>query len=268
MRGICFIGAGKMATAIAGGMVRKNIKTEIHTYDPFAAAAEQFCKLTGGTAHPSPVAALEHADVILLAVKPQYLTEAVAAFRDAIGDRLVISIVAGATIASLEALTGTKRIVRVMPNTPALVGEGMSCIAASEAVPETDLAETETLLSAVGLCRRVSEKQLDAVTGLSGSGPAFVLEFIQALADGGVYAGLPRATAIELAVQTVLGSAKMARDAKTPIGELRDAVISPAGTTSRGVMELAKGAFSATVAQAVAAAADRSAELGALSAEK
>ena len=268
MRGICFIGAGKMATAIAGGMVRKNIKTEIHTFDPFAAAAEQFCKLTGGTAHPSPVAALEHADVILLAVKPQYLTEAVAAFREAIGERLVISIVAGATIASLEALTGTRRIVRVMPNTPALVGEGMSCIAASEAVPETDLAETETLLSAVGLCRRVSEKQLDAVTGLSGSGPAFVLEFIQALADGGVYAGLPRATAIELAVQTVLGSAKMARDAKTPIGELRDAVISPAGTTSRGVMELAKGAFAATVAQAVAAAADRSAELGALSAEK
>ncbi len=268
MRGICFIGAGKMATAIAGGMVRKNIKTEIHTFDPFAAAAEQFCKLTGGTAHPSPVEALEHADVILLAVKPQYLTEAVAAFREAIGDRLVISIVAGATIASLEALTGTRRIVRVMPNTPALVGEGMSCIAASEAVPEADLAETETLLSAVGLCRRVSEKQLDAVTGLSGSGPAFVLEFIQALADGGVYAGLPRATAIELAVQTVLGSAKMARDAKTPIGELRDAVISPAGTTSRGVMELAKGAFSATVAQAVAAAADRSAELGALSAEK
>ena len=257
-----------MATAIAGGMVRKNIKTEIHTFDPFAAAAEQFCKLTGGTAHPSPVAALEYADVILLAVKPQYLTEAVAAFREAIGERLVISIVAGATIASLEALTGTRRIVRVMPNTPALVGEGMSCIAASEAVPETDLAETETLLSAVGLCRRVSEKQLDAVTGLSGSGPAFVLEFIQALADGGVYAGLPRATAIELAVQTVLGSAKMARDAKTPIGELRDAVISPAGTTSRGVMELAKGAFSATVAQAVAAAADRSAELGALSAEK
>lgn len=268
MRGICFIGAGKMATAVAGGMVRKNIKTEIHTFDPFAAAAEQFCKLTGGTAHPSPVAALEHADVILLAVKPQYLTEAVAAFREAIGERLVISIVAGATIASLEALTGTRRIVRVMPNTPALVGEGMSCIAASVAVPETDLAETETLLSAVGLCRRVSEKQLDAVTGLSGSGPAFVLEFIQALADGGVYAGLPRATAIELAVQTVLGSAKMARDAKTPIGELRDAVISPAGTTSRGVMELAKGAFSATVAQAVAAAADRSAELGALSAEK
>lgn len=268
MRGICFIGAGKMATAIAGGMVRNNIRTEIHAFDPSAAAAEQFCKATGGTAHPSPAAALEHADAILLAVKPQYLAEAVAAFKDSIGNRLVISIVAGASIASLEALTGTRRIVRVMPNTPALVGEGMSCIAASAAVAEADLAETETLLSAVGLCRRVDEKQLDAVTGLSGSGPAFVLEFIQALADGGVYAGLPRTAAIELAVQTVLGSAKMARDAETSIGELRDAVISPAGTTSRGVMELAKGAFAATVAQAVIAAADRSAELGALTAKQ
>ena len=248
MRGICFIGAGKMATAIAGGMVRKNIKTEIHTFDPLPAAAEQFCRTCAGKAFPSPAAALEDTDAVLLAVKPQYLTGAVEAIRDAIGGRLVISIVAGATIAALEALTGTKRIVRVMPNTPALVGEGMSCIAASPSVSEEDLAEAETLLSAVGLCRRVGENQLDAVTGLSGSGPAFVLEFIQALADGGVYAGLPRATAID--------------------GELRDAVISPAGTTSRGVMALAEGAFAAAVARAVVSAADRSAELGALAAKQ
>ena len=112
MRGICFIGAGKMATAIAGGMVRKNIKTEIHTFDPLPAAAEQFCKTCEGTAFSSPVAALENTDAVLLAVKPQYLTGAVEAIRDAIGGRLVISIVAGATIAALEALTGTKRIVR------------------------------------------------------------------------------------------------------------------------------------------------------------
>lgn len=109
MRGICFIGAGKMATAIAGGMVRKNIKTEIHTFDPLPAAAEQFCKTCGGTAFSSPVAALENTDAVLLAVKPQYLTGAVEAIRVAIGNRLVISIVAGATIAALEALTGTKR---------------------------------------------------------------------------------------------------------------------------------------------------------------
>ena len=194
-------------------------------------------------------------------------SDRVNAFREEIGDRLVVSIVAGATIASLEKLTGTKRIVRVMPNTPALVGEGMSCIAATSAVQESDLAEVETLLSSVGLCRRVAEKQLDAVTGLSGSGPAFVLEFIMALADGGVYAGLSRDAALELAIQTVLGSAKLARESGTPVGELRDAVISPAGTTSRGVMELAKGAFSATVVSAVVAAADRSAELGAIAAK-
>lgn len=268
MQGICFIGAGKMATAIAGGMVRKKLGWEIHAFDPSAAASEHFREATGGKICSSPVEALEGAEVILLAVKPQYLTEAVRAFRETIGDRLVISIVAGVTISSLENLTGTKRVIRVMPNTPALVGEGMSCIAARSCVEEKDLAKAETLLSAVGVCRRVEEKQLDAVTGLSGSGPAFVLEFIQALADGGVYAGLPRESALELAVQTVLGSAKLAREAGTPVGVLRDAVISPAGTTSRGVMELAKGRFAATVAQAVIAAADRSAELGAAAAKQ
>ena len=268
MQGICFIGAGKMATAIASGLVRKEIGAQIHTYDPAVKAAEQFCRKTGGTAYPSPKAALAGTDIVLLAVKPQYLAEAVNAFREEIGDRLVVSIVAGATIAGLEALTGTKRIVRVMPNTPALVGEGMSCIAASSAVAEEELAAVETLLSSVGLCRRVEEKQLDAVTGLSGSGPAFVLEFIMALADGGVYAGLSRDAALELAIQTVLGSAKLARESGTPVGELRDAVISPVGTTSRGVMELAKGAFAAAVVSAVVSAAERSAELGALAAGK
>ena len=263
MRGICFIGAGKMATAIAGGMVRKNIKTEIHTFDPLPAAAEQFCRTCGGKAFPSPAAALENTDAVLLAVKPQYLTGAVEAIRDAIGGRLVISIVAGATIAALEALTGTKRIVRVMPNTPALVGEGMSCIAASPSVSEEDLAEAETLLSAVGLCRRVGENQLDAVTGLSGSGPAYVLEFIMALADGGVYAGLPRDAAIELAAQTVFGSALMVlKRGKEHPAVLRDAVISPGGTTARGVAALDEGAFRSTVMKAVVAAAERSAELG------
>ena len=162
MQGICFIGAGKMATAIATGLVRKNIGAPIHTYDPAEKAAEQFCRKSGGTAYPSPKEALKETGIVLLAVKPQYLTEAVNAFREEIGDRLVVSIVAGATIASLEKLTGTKRIVRVMPNTPALVGEGMSCIAATSAVQESDLAEVETLLSSAsnafprslhGVCR-------------------------------------------------------------------------------------------------------------------
>lgn len=268
MKGICFIGAGKMAGAIAGGMVRKNMDREIYAFDPSATAAEHFRDVTGGTICASAAEALEKADTVLLAVKPQYLAEAVAPIRERIGGRLVISIVAGVTIDFLESLTGTGRVIRVMPNTPALVGEGMSCIAAHPGVAEEDLAEAEALLSAVGLCRRVEEKQLDAVTGLSGSGPAFVLEFIQALADGGVYAGLARDVATELAIQTVLGSAKMARETCSPIGVLRDAVISPGGTTSRGVMELAKGRFAATTAQAVIAAADRSTELGAAAAKK
>ena len=268
MKGICFIGAGKMATAIAAGLVRKKMQYTIHAYDLNPKAAQSFAETTGGTVYDSPVKALENAEIILLAVKPQHLADAVAAFRDQIGDRLVISIVAGVPIASLQKLTNSSRIVRVMPNTPALVGEGMSCIAPAPGASAEDADTVASLLSSVGLCRRVAENQLDAVTGLSGSGPAFVLEFIMALADGGVYAGLARDAALELAIQTVLGSAKLARDAGKPIGELRDAVISPAGTTGRGCMELAKGAFAATTAQAVIKAAERSAELGKLSSGK
>lgn len=268
MQGICFIGAGKMATAIATGLVRKKMPYTLHAYDSNPRAAEAFTETTGGIIYDSPSAAIQDAEIILLAVKPQHLVEAVAAFRAQIGNRLIVSIVAGVSIASLQQITGSGRIVRVMPNTPALVGEGMSCIASAPHVSEEDVKTVAELLSSVGLCRQVAESQLDAVTGLSGSGPAFVLEFIMALADGGVYAGLPRDAALDLAIQTVLGSAKLAREAKNPIGDLRDAVISPAGTTGRGCLELAKGAFSATVAQAVIKAAERSAELGALTAKK
>ena len=269
---IGFIGLGNMAQAMIGGVLRNHLAVpeEIYGSAKTAETESKVHEMFGITVTGDNLETARQAELLILAVKPQFLEKVIGQISDIdLTGKTILSIAAGKSLAWLEEqFCAPLPFVRAMPNTPALVGEGMSCIAASEAVPEADLAETETLLSAVGLCRRVSEKQLDAVTGLSGSGPAFVLEFIQALADGGVYAGLPRATAIELAVQTVLGSAKMARDAKTPIGELRDAVISPAGTTSRGVMELAKGAFSATVAQAVAAAADRSAELGALSAEK
>ena len=170
---------------------------------------------------------------------------------------------ADGTAALTQLSGGIGRIIRVMPNTPALVGEGMSCFCGAAGATEDDMKKAGEILSSFGLCRKVPESMLDAVTGLSGSGPAYVLEFIMALADGGVYAGLPRDAAIELAAQTVFGSALMVlKRGKEHPAVLRDAVISPGGTTARGVAALDEGAFRSTVMKAVVAAAERSAELG------
>jgi pyrroline-5-carboxylate reductase len=149
-----------------------------------------------------------------------------------------------------------------MPNTPALIGQGMIALAASAEVPENRIAELEKILKAAGEVDRVEERYLDAVTGLSGSGPAFVYLFIEALADGGVRAGLPRDKALRYAAQTVLGSAAMVKETGKHPGELKDMVTSPAGTTIAGVAALEKGAFRGTVLGAVEAAWRRAAELG------
>ena len=261
MQSICFIGAGKMAAAIAAGLVRQNAGFEIKAYDPSAAAAVHFQKCCGGKVYGELKEALD-AEIVLLAVKPQHLAEAVQELPPLIGDKLVLSIVAGVTIEKLSELTGTKRIVRIMPNTPALVGEGMSCLAPAAGLSEKDIETARQIFQSVGKVQVLTESLLDAVTGLSGSGPAFVLEFIMALADGGVYAGLPRAAAVELAAQTVYGAAKLAMESERPLGALRDDVRSPGGTTSRGCMALAENGVSAGVAKAVIKAAERSKELG------
>lgn len=261
MRSICFIGAGKMASAIAAGLVRQNTGFEIKAYDPSKIAADHFKSVCGGTICENLEDALD-ADIILLAVKPQHLANAVEKLPAMIGEKLVLSIVAGVTLEKLSELTGTKRLIRIMPNTPALVGEGMSCLSPASGLAEEDTATAVQIFQSVGKVQVLPETLLDAVTGLSGSGPAFVLEFIMALADGGVYSGLPRAAAIELAAQTVYGAAKLAMESERPIGALRDDVISPGGTTSRGCMALAESGFAAGVAKAVIKAAERSAELG------
>ncbi len=268
MKSICFIGAGKMATAIASGLHKSAGKIAICAYDPSAEAAKLFTERCGGSVLGTPAAALKKAEVVLIAVKPQYLASAMTEIRGKLAGKPVISIVAGATLATLEKLSGTDRLVRVMPNTPALVGEGMACLAPGKGAKPEDLACAEQIFKTVGRVRTVPESQLDAVTGLSGSAPAFVLEFIMGLADGGVYSGLPRAAALELAAQTVLGSAKLMLATGRHPAELRDDVVSPGGTTARGVMALQEGAFRAVTAKAVIRAAERSAELGALAAKK
>lgn len=264
MSKLLFIGAGKMATAIAGGIVKANVfsPAEMAAFDISSEAAAAFTAATGVPCEADMAAALENAEKVLIAVKPQYLASALAPLKGKFEDKLILSIVAGVTIETLSALTGSSRIIRIMPNTPALVGKGAAAYAGSEAASSADLEFASGIFNAAGIGVQVPEKLLDAVTGLSGSGPAYVFEFIQALADGGVAEGLPRDTALRLAAQTVLGAAAMVLETGTHPAVLKDQVTSPGGTTSRGLEKLAEKGFSGTVLQAVRAASARSAELG------
>lgn len=260
-----FIGAGKMATAIGKGlMTAAGQQWKAAACDPSEKAREHFSAVTGIPCFKTIAEAVKDADVVLLAVKPQYAKEALEEAAPLLNGALLISIAAGLPLEKLSTMAKTERVIRVMPNTPALAGEGMSCFAPGKAAAPEDIACAEMILSSFGRCRQVPEKLMDAVTGLSGSGPAYVFEFIMALADGGVYEGLPRDVALELAAQTVYGSAKMVLAGTDSPAALRDAVISPAGTTARGVAALDEGAFRSTVVKAVIAGAERSAELGKL----
>ena len=262
---IALIGAGKMATAIARGLMNANgSQWQVAACDPSEKARENFTKTTSFPCFKTIAEALDGADAVLLAVKPQYAAEALKEAAPLLANVLLISIAAGLSINKLSVMAKTTRIIRVMPNTPALAGEGMSCFSPGKTVSAEDIIWAKSILEAIGRCRQVPEKFMDAVTGLSGSGPAYVFEFIMALADGGVYEGLPRDLALELAAQTVYGSAKMVLESTESPAVLRDAVISPAGTTARGVAKLDEGAFRSTVVKAVIAAAERSAELGKL----
>ena len=264
MSKLLFIGAGKMASAIAGGIVASKVYSahEMAAFDINPDAASAFTAATGVPCLSDITAALADAEKVLIAVKPQYLESALAPLWGQFGGKLVISIVAGVTLEKLSALTGTEKIVRVMPNTPALVSKGAAAFAGSAKATEEDLKFVSDIFNAAGIGLQVPEKLLDAVTGLSGSGPAYVFEFIQALADGGVAEGLPRDTALQLAAQTVLGAAAMVLETNTHPAVLKDQVTSPGGTTSRGLEKLAEKGFSGIVMQAVRAASARSAELG------
>ena len=265
MKKIFFIGSGKMATAIAGGLVSaKTFQTsEMGAFDPDKNAAEAFYQTTGIRVETdSPATGISGAEIILVAVKPQIIASALNPYQELLKGKLIISIAAGISIAALQEITGCQRIIRVMPNTPALVKMGASGYALSPDCTDKDEAVAQTILSSIGIALKQKESDLDAVTALSGSGPAYVFEFIQALADGGVAEGLTRDTALMLAVQTVAGAAEMVRQTGEHPAVLKDKVTSPAGTTSRALEELATRGFSGTVIKAVRAAATRSRELG------
>jgi pyrroline-5-carboxylate reductase len=263
---IGFLGAGKMATALAKGFLQAKILSsrELFAADPVAAAREHFAAETGAGTFATNLETARHATVLILATKPDQAPAALGEIAEAFGpDHLLISIAAGVTLAKLEAaLPAGARVIRVMPNTPALVGAGAAGFSLGKNATPADGALAQRLLSAVGLAMQVKESLLDAVTGLSGSGPAYVYQFIEALSDGGVAAGLPRDVATRLAAQTVLGGARMVLETGQHPGALKDQVTSPGGTTIEGLHELEKGKLRATVMSAVRAATEKSKKLG------
>ena len=206
----------------------------------------------------------EHSLVLLLAIKPQVLDVVAADLNQGQVDykSLVISILAGVPLSKLSTVFPHQPIIRVMPNTPAIIGAGITAIAAGENVQPKQIETAKSIFAAVGQVVEVPEYQMDAVTGLSGSGPAFVAITIEALADGGVAAGLPRAIAQQLAIQTVLGTAKLLQESKLHPAQLKDRVTSPGGTTIAGVAELESNGFRSALIEAVFAAYQRSQELG------
>lgn len=261
-----FVGAGQMASALAKAWATAGLLNVEKSWasDPYPAARTKFTELTGVRSFPN-VAAVSDVALVVLATKPQHLSVAMSEIRpNLIADRhLVISIAAGVTLKSLaDGLGANVRIVRVMPNTPCLVGASASGYAAASAAKPEDAALVGQLFSAVGKAFPVPEHLLDAVTGLSGSGPAFVYVMIEALADGGVRMGLPRDVALALAAQTVLGSARMVLETGQHPGVLKDAVASPGGTTIAGLHALERAGVRAGLMDAVEAATKRAQELG------
>ena len=255
-----------MAAALAKGFVNAGLVSpdSLIGSDPVPAGREAFSRSVGCETTDSNADVLGKAKVVFLAFKPHQLDEATEAVRDQFDEsHLVISILAGVRLAKLDAACGGRtRLVRVMPNTPALVGEGACGYALGQAATTEDGELVKRLLSAVGVAYEVNESLIDAVTGLSGSGPAYGYMIIEALSDGGVAAGLPRDISTRLAAQTMLGAAKMVLETGKHPGELKDMVCSPGGTTIEGVHELEEGGVRSALINAVRAATERAVELG------
>ncbi|MDY0166727.1 MAG: pyrroline-5-carboxylate reductase [Thermoguttaceae bacterium] len=261
-----FIGAGQMATALGMGFVKAGLvpPANLCASDPAEAALARFAQATGAATFADNSAVLQRSEVVFLAVKPQQMAAVAAEVAPGLRpEQLVVSIAAGVRLASLQSTLGAKaKLVRVMPNTPCLVGKGACGFCLGDHANADDGQLVGRLLGAVGVAYQVDEKLLDAVTGLSGSGPAFVYMVIEALSDGGVRMGLPRNVATALAAQTVLGAAQVVLETGEHTGVLRDRVTSPGGTTIAGIQALEDYGLRAALMAAVEAATERSIELG------
>lgn len=256
-----------MGTALIQGAIRAGVvaAAEVIGCDPYQKSRESFAQATGAKVTASVAELAADGEVLLLCTKPLDVAAALAdaAEKAAGAPRLVISIAAGVTLAALEAAVSDNfRIIRAMPNTPALVGHGAAGYCLGSRATPADAATAQALLGAVGLAVEVPERLMDAVTGLSGSGPAYIYVVIEALADGGVRAGIPRADALRLAAQTVLGSAAMVLETGEHPAVLKDMVTSPGGTTIAGLAALERCGLRSALIEAVGAAVQRAAELG------
>lgn len=260
-----FLGGGQMATAIARGIVDAGLALpeQIAFCDPNAKQAERLqTQFVGAAILPAANHLFDHCDRIVLAVKPQVLEQiAMSLSAHVQPHHLLVSIAAGIPLSKLTQWFRTERIARVMPNTPCQSLQGASGIAFGHGLTEEDKRWCDQVFRSVGTVVHVTDDQLHAVTGVSGSGPAYVLMMIEALSDGGVAAGLSREVALQLAAQTVLGAAAMVQSTGVHPAILREQVTSPAGTTIAAIQALEKGAFRSTVIQAVLAATARSKEL-------
>jgi len=264
---IGFIGAGQMARALAKGLVHSGLfePQDVWASDPSADACEAFSALLpDATVGTDNLKLVSECQTVILAVKPQHIENVVVAIDPAVDDsHLVISIAAGIRLAWLAAqLSHGGRLVRVMPNTPCLVGQGASGYALGRGATEKDAQFLDRLLTSVGLAFCVGEEQLDAVTALSGSGPAFFCAFLEALAAGGVTCGLPEDSAATLALQTMRGTAAYLQETSVTPAELIERVSSPGGTTVAGLTKLHEGNLQSLLQATVQSAAERSAELG------
>lgn len=260
------IGAGKIGSAIARGVIHAGLvaKEQVMTSDISESLRDSAARDLGIRTTASNLDLCDFADIVILAVKPQAVDAVSREIARRLGaSKLLVSVAAGVPLARIEAqMEPAARVVRVMPNLPCVVGVGAAGYAGGAHATTADLEKVGAILNSFGIGMAVEEKCLDAVTGLSGSGPAYVFLFIEALADGGVQVGLTREVAVKLAMQTVYGAARLALESAKHLGELKDEVASPGGTTIAGIYALEQNAFRGTVMDAVVSATKRSRELG------
>lgn len=262
---ISFIGGGNMATAFIGGLLKQGFDAgDFHVIDPYAPGREKLTREFGVAASPAVTDTALLCDVIVMAVKPQQMREACASVAPHLKDQLVLSIAAGIRLPDLSRwLNGYRRVLRTMPNTPALIGAGITAMYADQAVDGAGRAAAERILAAVGRAVWVAEEALlDPVTAVSGSGPAYVFYFLEAMQEAGTELGLPEATVRELALETFIGAARLASQSPETFATLRERVTSKGGTTAAALQVMNQHGIKQAFVEALKAASTRSRELG------